>query len=147
MTDTEKRYAQIEKEMLSIVHACKKFHCYIFGKETTVYNDHRPLEQIFKKPLLAAPMRLQRMLLNLQWYDLIVHYRPGKEMTAPDALSRAYLAEQQPEDIELEQVSAIDFVSITKDKYVLTRIAVKENSVSYKILFTRDCRTQKETYL
>nr|XP_022311305.1 uncharacterized protein K02A2.6-like [Crassostrea virginica] len=40
LTDTEKRYAQIEKEMLSIVHAETKFHCYIFGKETVVYNDH-----------------------------------------------------------------------------------------------------------
>lgn len=31
LTDTEMRYAQIEKEMLSIVHACVKFHNYIFG--------------------------------------------------------------------------------------------------------------------
>jgi len=58
LTDVEGRYAQIEKEMLYIVHACKKFHPYIFGKEVTVYNDHKPLEQILKKPLLAAPMRL-----------------------------------------------------------------------------------------
>ena len=63
LTDVEGRYAQIEKEMLSIVHAYKKFHPYIFGKEVTVYNDHKPLEQILKKPLLAAPMRLQRMIL------------------------------------------------------------------------------------
>ena len=91
LTDVEGRYAQIEKEMLSIVHACKKFHPYFFGKEVTVYNDHKPLEQILKKPLLAAPMRLQRMLLNLQWYDLIVKYRKGKEMYLPDTLSRAYL--------------------------------------------------------
>jgi hypothetical protein len=40
LTGTEKRYAQIEKEMLSIVHAATKIHCYIFGKETVVYNDH-----------------------------------------------------------------------------------------------------------
>ena len=58
LTDVEGRYAQIEKEMLSIVHACKKFHPYIFGKEVTVYNYHKPLEQILKKPLLAAPMQL-----------------------------------------------------------------------------------------
>lgn len=31
---------------MSMVHACKKFHPYIFGKEVTLYNDHRPLEQI-----------------------------------------------------------------------------------------------------
>ena len=51
LTDSEQRYAQIEKEMAAIVNACKKFHCYIFGKEVTVYTDHKP-EQIFKKQLL-----------------------------------------------------------------------------------------------
>lgn len=117
MTSTETRYAQLEKEMLSIVHACKKFHCYIFGKETTVYNDHKPLEQIWKKPLLAAPMRLQRMMLALQWYDLKIHYRPGKEMYLPDTLSRAYLPESKPEISSLDQVNAVDFLSITKEKY------------------------------
>ena len=118
LTDVEGRYAQIEKEMLSIVHACKKFHPYIFGKEVTVYNDHKPLEQILKKPLLAAPMRLQRMLLNLQWYDLIVKYRKGKEMYLPDTLSRAYLPDTpNPEITDLEQVRTLDFLSISKDKY------------------------------
>lgn len=48
LSDTEKRYAQIEKEMLSIVHASTKFHCYIFGKETTVYNVNKPLDMIVK---------------------------------------------------------------------------------------------------
>ncbi|KAF0043714.1 hypothetical protein F2P81_005051 [Scophthalmus maximus] len=47
LTDAETRYAQIEKEMLSIVHACTKFHHYLFGKQVTVFNDHKPLEDIF----------------------------------------------------------------------------------------------------
>ena len=38
---------QIEKELHSIVHACIKFHHYIFGKHVTIYNDHKPLEEIF----------------------------------------------------------------------------------------------------
>ncbi|XP_037871580.1 uncharacterized protein LOC119629540 [Bombyx mori] len=32
LTDTQQRYAQIEKEMLAIVFACEKFHQYIYGK-------------------------------------------------------------------------------------------------------------------
>ena len=80
LTDTKKRYAQVEKEMLSIVHAPTKFHYYIFGKETVVYNDHKPLEMIFRKPLASAPMRLQKMLLRHQWYNLKVCYRKGKDM-------------------------------------------------------------------
>ena len=111
LTDVEGRYAQIAKEMLSIVHACKKFHPYIFGKELTVYNDHKPLEQILKKPLLAAPMRLQRMILNLQWYALTVKYRKGIEMYLRDTLSRAYLPDTpNPEITDLEPVSTLDFL-------------------------------------
>ena len=47
LIDTEKRYAQIEKYVISIVHAPTKFHCYIFGKETVLYIDHKPLEMVF----------------------------------------------------------------------------------------------------
>ena len=72
--------------MLSVVHACTKFHHYIFGKQVTVFNDHKPLEDIFKKTLLSTPMRIQRMRLRLQWYDLDVKYRRGKDMELPDSL-------------------------------------------------------------
>lgn len=117
LTDPETRYAQIEKEMLSIVFACKKFHCYIFGKETMVYNDHKPLEMIFKKPLLSAPMRLQRMLLSLQWYDLKMSYRKGAEMQLADTLSRAYIPNESMEDHKPIETDIKLMISITDTKY------------------------------
>ena len=40
------------------------------------------------KNLTAAPARLQRMLLRLQQYDMVITYRPGMEMLLADALSR-----------------------------------------------------------
>ena len=46
MTDTEKRYAQIKKEMLAIVFATQKFRHYIYGTDVTVHSDHKPLESI-----------------------------------------------------------------------------------------------------
>jgi len=89
LTETEKNYAQIEKELLAIVFSTKKFHQYVYGHSVYVQSDHKPLEPIFKKPLSKAPARLQRMLLQLQRYDLIVQYTPGKDMVIADALSRA----------------------------------------------------------
>ena len=93
-----------------------KFHCYIFGKTVTVFTDHKPLQEIKKKkPLLSAPMRLQRMLLRLQWYNLEVVYKSGKDMQLPDTLSRAYQTYQlSGQEVNLEQVSMLDFISITK---------------------------------
>lgn len=58
LADAETCYAQIVRETLSIVHACTNFHNYIFGTHVTVYNDHKPLKDIFKKPLLSTPMRI-----------------------------------------------------------------------------------------
>ena len=120
LTEVEKRYAQIKKEVLSIIHVCPKFHCYILGKEVTVWNDHKPLKLICKKPLLAAPVWLQRMLLKLQQYDLNVAYRKGKLTNLPDTctLSRAHLPSiSESEVANLEQFNALEFISVTKVKY------------------------------
>lgn len=90
LTQTEQNYAQIEKECLSIVFACQRFHQYLYGREAiTAETDHKPLITIFKKPLLSAPKRLQGMLLQLQSYNLDVVYKPGPEMYVSDTLSRA----------------------------------------------------------
>ena len=43
LTETEKRYSQIEKEMFSIVYDLTRFHIYTYGRKVTVYNDHNPL--------------------------------------------------------------------------------------------------------
>ena len=60
LTDTETRYAQIEKEMLAIVFVCNKFYVYIYGRDlVSVETDHQPLEGIMQKPLNDAPKRLQ----------------------------------------------------------------------------------------
>ena len=48
-------YAQIEKELLAVVFACKRFHQYVFGKPIIIVSDHKPLDSIFRKPLLQAP--------------------------------------------------------------------------------------------
>ena len=92
MSAAEVNYAQIEKEMLSIVFAVENFHQYVFGKEAIIVeSDHKPIESIIKKSLNKAPPRLQRLMLRLQPYDLRIKYVPGKFMHVADTLSRDYL--------------------------------------------------------
>ncbi len=99
LTKAEQSYAQIEKELLAVTFACNKFHDYIIRKQVIVETDHKPLETIMKKPLLSAPMRLQRMMLQLQRYDLSLVYKKGSQLFIADTLSRAYLNETFPADI------------------------------------------------
>ena len=59
-----------------------------------VESDHQPLQTILKKSLIDAPKRLQRMMLQLQRYDINVCYKRGKDMLIADALSRNYKEEE-----------------------------------------------------
>lgn len=60
--------AHIEKEALTVLFGCQKFHQYTFGRTVTVESDHKPLESITRKPLLSAPLCLQRLLLAVHKY-------------------------------------------------------------------------------
>lgn len=102
LTETEQRYAQIEKEMLAIVFGAERFHQYVYGREVNVESDHKPLEVIMKKPLSSAPARIQRLLMRLQKYQVKVQYKPGAEMYIADTLSRAYLPETDSSDTDIE---------------------------------------------
>ena len=100
LTESQQRYAQIEKELYAIQFGCQKFHQFFYGHMVNVETDHRPLVTLFQKPLADVPSRLQRMMLALQSYHLKVIYVPGKHMFIADALSRAPLPETEVTDIE-----------------------------------------------
>ena len=64
LTYTEKRYAQIEKELLGMLWSCDKFDQYIYGRDiVTIGCDPEPLKAVFKKDIHKSPKRLQRMCL------------------------------------------------------------------------------------
>ncbi|KFM75290.1 Retrovirus-related Pol polyprotein from transposon 297, partial [Stegodyphus mimosarum] len=119
LTDTQKNYAQIEKETLAIVFACEKFHQYIFGKYITAECDHKPLESIFKKPLNKCPVSLQRMRIRLQPYQFEIKYKPGKELFTADALSRSFTDKGSDffeGDIERPVELVVECIPMSKDK-------------------------------
>ena len=80
LTEMEQRYANIERELLAVVFGCERFKSYLYGWKFQVESDHKPLEMISIKNLIAAPPRLLRMLLPLQEYDLSIIYRPGRRI-------------------------------------------------------------------
>ena len=103
---TQTRYANIERELLAIVYGCEKFHTYLYRRTFIVETDHKPFEMISLKNLTAALAHLQRMLLHLQQYDLVITYQPGREMLLVDALS--HLPSRTNTEIKLDlQVNAI----------------------------------------
>lgn len=120
LTETQQRYAQIEKEMAAICFGLNKFHEYVYGKKVTVETDHQPLISIFKKALNKCPPRLQRMLLQIQKYDIELKYKPGKQLIIADTLSRAYINEKGGENFDNEIKAQVCLITselnVTKEK-------------------------------
>ena len=89
MTETEQRYAQIEKETLGLVIGFGKFHSYVYGLPTyTAETDHKPLISQ-KKTTQWHVTQNSAPALALQRYDFKLIYTPGKYIVLAGALSRA----------------------------------------------------------
>ena len=87
LTKAKCHYANIEREMLTVIFRAERFRTYIYGRSFTIESDHKPLESISQKSPADTPTWLQCMLLCLQGYDYIFCYHPSKEMALPDTLS------------------------------------------------------------
>ena len=106
----ETRYANIERELLAIIFACQHFSTYLLGRSFIAESDHKLLEMIAMKNLANMPPCLQRMLLELQRYDVTIKYRPGAQMQLADTLSRCP-ARASPE-IKLDM--RVNYIAFTK---------------------------------
>jgi len=94
LTETEQRYAQIEKEALAVTWACERFQDYLIGTQFRVETDHKPLVLLLSsKALDAVPVRVQRFRLRLMRFRYSISHVPGRELNAADTLSRAPVSE------------------------------------------------------
>lgn len=126
LTQAEQNYAQIEKELLSVVFAMEKFHTYTYGRHVTVQNDHKPLVSIQTKLISKVPMRLQRMLMRLQTYDYQIAYVPGKDLHLADALSRACLPSEKP-GVTFDTIFSVTVLDLTETELQDLQRAAKED--------------------
>lgn len=104
LTDTEQRYAQIEKEALAVTWACERFQDYLLGKQFHIETDHKPLVPLLStKRLEELPIRVQRFRLRLMRYSFTISHIAGKDLIMADTLSRAPVSEVCVKDITLQE--------------------------------------------
>ena len=103
MTNTEQRYAQIEKEALALTWACERFSDYLIGMVFHCETDHKPLVPLLStKNLDELPPRIQKFRMRLMRYRFTISQVPGKNLIIADALSRAPLSDVYLSDEDLE---------------------------------------------
>ena len=118
LTETEQRYSNIEREILAIVFALERLNHYTFGRTITVQSDHQPLQSIWKKSIVSASSRLQRLLLRLAHYDINIEFLWGKENVIADALSRVCPLQPNNSKIKHSNIDVIPIHHITQSAQV-----------------------------
>ena len=94
MNDSERRYAQIEKEALALTWALERFSEYVLGKVICLETDHKPLITLLgQKSLDLLPPRILRFRLRVMRFQYSIHHVPGKSLYTTDTLSRAPMPE------------------------------------------------------
>ena len=101
LTDTEKRYSQIEKEGVAVVWATERLNIYLLDNNFELEDDYKALQLIFKNPLSKPPARIQRWQLRLSPFSYTVKHIPGKGNIA-DFLSRHPVAIQNAHHDDVE---------------------------------------------
>ena len=88
LSEAEKRYSNIERELLGVVWAINHFHHYTFANRIYLISDHKPLHPLFSgKSLVSCSPRTARLLLKIVDKDVTFFYQNGPSMHVSDALS------------------------------------------------------------
>ena len=119
LSEPETRYAQIVKEVLALVYACKKFSDYVLGKNILLETHHKHLMPLLgNKSLNALPPRVLRFCIRLMRFQYSISHVPGKTFYIPDTLSRAPLNTPDANGVEKDTemfLQAVIVVPASKD--------------------------------
>ena len=79
LSTAERNYGHLDKEVLAVGFAVKKFHQFLYGRLFKIYTDHKPLLGLLhpeKATPLMASSRMQRWALTLLAYEYELLYCP-----------------------------------------------------------------------
>lgn len=86
LSETQQKWATIEREAFAIIWALKRFETLLFGSKIFLMTDHNPL--VFLSNSIPQSPRLQRWALAIQRHDISITYMKGCQLGNADALSR-----------------------------------------------------------
>ena len=134
---SERNYAQLEKEVLSLIFGINKFHTYLYGRHFSLVTDHKPLTTILGPnkgiPSMTAA-RLQRWAVRLSAYSYTIEFRPTQQHSNADGLSQlplnvVYASDSAPnpscfnvKQIESLPVTATDLATATHTDPILSQV-------------------------
>ena len=137
LSETEKKYSQIEKEALSLVWGVKKFQTYLEGRHFTLVTDHQPLKYIMdpgKAVPVTAAARIQRWCLFLGAFSYSIEFRGTKQHANCDGLSRLpqpSTPADKPDEVEMFQTTVVEALPVTEQEL---RMQTRRDPVLSRVL-------------
>ena len=136
LSETEKKYSQIEKEALSLVWGVKTFQTYLEGRHFTLVTerlqkgyrkvtDHQPLKYIMdpgKAVPLTAATRRQRWCLFLGAFSYQIEFRGTKQHANCDGLSRLpqpHAPAEKHDEVEMFHTSVVEALPVTDQELTM----------------------------
>lgn len=126
LTDAERNYSTIEKEILAVVSSLKKFRQMILGKSINIYTDHNPIR--FLTSTKDPTGKFARWLFFIRDFDAKVHYIKGKENVVADSLSRI-----DAENRHIESITETDNLIHLVKNFIVTGELPDDKMLSEKI--------------
>ena len=96
LTDAQKKYSVIEKELLTKLEILEQFRPFLWGRKIRIRGDHKNLS--FDK---AKSQRVRNWRLLVEDFSPTIEYIPGKDNVQADTLSRYPMKEEPMDQDEL----------------------------------------------
>lgn len=123
LTQTERKYSQIDKEAVGMYWVLKKFFAYCYGRKFILITDHKPLVSIFdpSKTLQAiTASRIFNYAHFLFGFDYTIEYRSTTTHENVDFLSRfpmiAVSGNNGYDDHEQYMIHQVEMMPITRNQ-------------------------------
>ena len=139
LSDVERRYSQTEKEALTVVWACGRFHLYLTGLQSfQLVTDCKALEAIYGPFCRSKPSaRVERWVLRLMPFKYTVRHVPSGQNIA-DCLSRLTKIPASARDGVTEEYVRMVAVNATTQA-MTTREIERESAEDVELTEVRRC--------
>ena len=120
LSDTEQRYATVDKELLACYFALKRCEIYILGYDFVVYTDHKPLLS-----LSALKDILNKRFRWIQYMESLgtrLRYLPGKQNVIADFISRNNVNDSKKLDVLRFHALHLSAVSYKNEELVAAQM-------------------------
>ena len=102
ISKSERNYCVTDRELLAVKHFVCYYKHYLLGRKFKVRTDHQALKWLFS--LKEPKNRIARWIEILSEFNFEVEYRPGKQHSNADAMSRC----PNPRDCQCEESGNIE---------------------------------------